>query len=135
MTHRGTHVYFPSGTAGHLRENRGHRLGDAPPRPVWMEDRTDLPCQQPHPDAAWFSPDKDEPAGCEDEATQTARNAARDRAIVLCRTCPMELDCRDHGLTYHHYGIWGGVRLEGLLWADKQRMLAELGRERRRRSA
>ena len=134
MSLQGTRQRHRSGTAGALNDRSGHLMSAAPPRPRWMEDRTDLPCQQPHPDAALFAPDKDEP-GSEDEATIAWRTGLRDRAVQLCGTCPMELDCREHGLRYHHFGIWGGVRQDSLLGPEKRRLLNELDRERRRRSA
>ena len=84
---RGTHVYFPSGTAGALNDRSGHLLSAAPPRPRWMEERTDLPCQQPHPDAAWFAPDKDE-TGAEDETATAYRGGcgtARSNCAAVAR--------------------------------------------------
>jgi WhiB family transcriptional regulator, redox-sensing transcriptional regulator len=33
-------------------------------------------------------------------------------ARAICRTCPIQLDCREYGTQHELFGVWGGVLVE-----------------------
>lgn len=45
--------------------------------------------------------------GIDPEATQ-----AREAALAICAVCPehIKTDCREHGIKYEKFGIWGGMK-------------------------
>ena len=58
--------------------------------PAW---RSDAACAG-EPTDLWFSEDFDE----------------RARALEICHSCPVRLQCLEHALTHHEdAGIWGGL--------------------------
>ncbi len=46
----------------------------------------------------------------------------QDRAIRICTTCPVRIQCLDHAVTNNETeGIWGGVKVELRRWLRTQR--------------
>lgn len=44
------------------------------------------------------------------EGSGNAHGPATQRALAICRSCPVSADCLDHALTQpEHHGIWGGL--------------------------
>jgi hypothetical protein len=119
MTDRGTRLYWSRPTGGEAQPITT-RTAIGPQRPAWMDDRDDLPCKR-HPSDWWFAPEED--AGR--ELVTTRVDAAR--AAQLCqRRCPKRDACAIYGLRHEGWGIWGGIRLDGLLVASRRQLLARL---------
>jgi hypothetical protein len=127
MTDRGTRLYWSRPTGGEAQPITTRTI-IGPERPAWMDDRPDLPCKR-HPAGWWFAPEE---TGDGDRTLAATREDA-DRAADLCRRrCPKQADCAIYGLRHEHWGIWGGIRMDGLHVAVRRQLLAhlELGRRR-----
>jgi hypothetical protein len=107
------------------------RLG--PKRPVWADERADLPCKQPdvNPDW-WYAPEEFEPD--RDGKLPTLPRHA-EKAVALCNTCPMRAACELHGLQHEPFGIWGGRNVGVLKVKQRKELTSRVERDQRRKSA
>jgi hypothetical protein len=132
-THAGTRTFWrptgnnvPGGMAGPLMV----RLQDGPQRPRWFDQRQDLPCKQPDVDPDWWwAPEQFDG----DKLDTLPRHA--EKAIQLCRTCPMQAECELWGLQHAREGIWGARNLRGMHQRTRLSLLTRLRRERQRRAS
>lgn len=123
MIARGTRRYWQRPQGGEA-EPILTRTAVGPERPTWMDDRPDLPCKRHDPNW-WFAPEE------VNGHLITTRDDAK-RAVELCqRRCPMRVPCAIYGLRHQGWGIWGGIRLDGLHATTRRDLLANLERGRR----
>jgi hypothetical protein len=107
------------------------RLG--PKRPVWADDRADLPCKQPdvNPDW-WYAPEEFKP-DLDGKLPTLPRHA--EKAVALCNTCPMRAACELHGLRHEPAGIWGGRNVSVLKVKQRKELASRVERDQRRKLA
>ena len=126
----GTHVAHQPGDASQAEDVRGLPSLSGkhlrPPLATWMADPR-RGCRD-KPTNWWYGSDLDEDGGYVVTAEQVKR------AEELCRACPFELDCADYGLRNEPFGMWGGIKLNGLTGVQRADRLAGVDRERRRRT-
>ena len=95
-------------------------------RPAWADDPTvDLPCQRPDvaptPDSDIWFPVRGDGKGADDDERFAAS---------FCQRCPRQDDCLEFGLANGEWGVWGGVKIDRLKVAERDRLLAEVRRRR-----
>ena len=82
-------------------------------------DRTDLPCQQPGVDPEVFFPVGDRATSIEGEV---------EYAQAFCDRCPVQRACLGFALADRsvRYGVWGGVRFDGMHAGTRTSLLKQL---------